>query len=226
MPTYSIREHAKNKSSDKSKTGLLICFFIALILFCLTAYIAHKHQLTGLQARLFYDVDNLNLPSGFTTAARWITEGLGAGYPIAVCVLVPLFFKNYRLAWRFLVTVVGAVAVGLVIKYVVKEPRPITMLAGHLRQRVVETGPGFPSGHEEVATALALTLWFILPPRWRWLSILWMVVLAFSRLYLGVHTPADIIGGFSIGLLAVCVVRLLPDSIAKPLRLDEIEHKA
>lgn len=226
MPTYSIRDHDKAKTKTKPKTGLIISLFIAIILFCVTAYIAHKHQLSGFQARLFYDVDKLNLPSGFTTAAKWITEGLGAAYPIAVCVIVPAVFKNYRLAWRFFVTVGGAVAVGEILKYVINEPRPITMLAGHLQQRVIETGPGFPSGHEEAATAMALTLWFILPPRWRWLSIFWIVVLAFSRLYLGVHTPVDIIGGFAIGLMAVCVVRLLPPIIAKPLRLDEDDHKA
>ena len=65
------------------------------------------------------------------------------------------------------------------------------------------------------------TFCFKWPAKWRWLSIVWMIVIAWSRLYLGVHTPADIVGGFACGLLAVCVVRLLPTVIAKPLRLDE-----
>jgi membrane-associated phospholipid phosphatase len=224
MPTYSIREQPKKRAEDEPKTGLIICLVVAVVLFVITAFIAHRHQLTGLQARLFYDIDNLNLPSGFTTAARWLTEGLGAAYPIAVCVIVPLLFKNFRLAWRFFVTVGVAGAISdLIVKYIINEPRPIVMLNGHLHQRVIETGPGFPSGHETVATAMALTLWFILPPRWRWLSVLWLTVLAFSRLYLGVHTPVDIIGGFAVGLMVVCVVRLLPPVIAKPLRLESDE---
>jgi membrane-associated phospholipid phosphatase len=221
MATYSIREQSKDKTKETSKTGLILCLIIVLVLLMGAAYVAYKHQLTGLQARLFYDIDNLNLTSGGTVAAKWITEGLGAGYPIAACVIIPALFKNFRLSWRFLVTIGGAFLLAEVLKYAVKEPRPIAMLRGHLHQRVIETGPGFPSGHEAAATAMALTLWFLLPPRWRWVSVVWIAVVAFSRLYLGVHTPVDIFGGFAVGLLAVCVVRLLPPSIAKPLRLNE-----
>lgn len=222
MATYSIREHPKHKkSTETSKTGLIVGLVISLVLLGGSALLAHKHELTGLQARIFYDFNNPDLGSHFTTAAKWITEGLGSAIPIAICVVVPLLFKNVRLAWRFLVTAGGAFVLSYIVKKIVNEPRPIAMLHGHLHQRVIETGPGFPSGHETAATALALTLWFILPAKWRWVSIVWMALVAWSRLYLGVHTPADIVGGFACGLLAVCVVRLLPKVIAVPLRLDE-----
>lgn len=207
------------KPQSDGKTGLWVCFFIGLVLLLISAAYAHSHNLSGLQARIFYDFNNLQ--GSYTTPAKFITEALGAAYPIAICVLVPLLFKNYRLAWRFFFTTGGALVAGFAIKYLVNEPRPIAMLHGHLHQRVVETGPGFPSGHMLAATALALTLWFILPAKWRWLSALWIVVVAWSRLYLGVHTMADVVGGFAIGLMAVCFVRLLPPVIAKPLKLDE-----
>lgn len=198
----------------------MIGMVIGLLLLLPTAVIAHTHRLGGFQARIFYDIDNLNLPGGYVTVARWLTEALGAGYAIAACVLVPLLFKRFRLAWRFFFTAGGATAVFYVIKKLIDEPRPIIMLHGHLQQRVMETGPGFPSGHETAATALALTLWAILPAKWRWLPVVWILAVGISRLYLGVHTPGDIIGGFAVGLMAVCFVRLLPGKIAKPLRLD------
>jgi undecaprenyl-diphosphatase len=220
--SYAIHGRSKVKPKKAAtKTGLIIWLVISLILLTGSAVVAHKHQLTGWQARVFYDIDNLNLSHGFTTAAKIITEGLGAAYPIAACVIIPALFKKYRVAWRFLVTAGGAFVLAYIVKKLVNEPRPIVMLKGHLHQRVIETGPGFPSGHEAAATALALTLWFILPARWRFISIIWISVVAWSRLYLGVHTPMDIVGGFACGLLVVCVVRLLPKAIAKPLRLDE-----
>lgn len=222
MATYTNIAHAgKRSEKTDSKTGLWVSFGVGFVLLVLTAVVAHTHRLDGWQARLFYDFDNLYLPQGFTTVARYATEALGAAYPIAICVGVPLLFKKYWLAWRFFFTAGGATAAFYVIKKIINEPRPITMLHGQLHQRVVETGPGFPSGHETAATALALTLWFVLSPKWRWLSIAWILAVAFSRLYLGVHTPADIVGGFAVGLMAVCFVRLLPKSIAALLRLDE-----
>jgi membrane-associated phospholipid phosphatase len=206
--------------SDQSKKRAAIGFMIGLALFIPAMLIAHTHQLTGLQARLFYDINNLNLPNGIPTVAKWATELLGAGYAIAACVVIPLLFKRYHLAWRFLVVAGGSTVVFYIIKKIINEARPVVMLHGHLQQRVAETGPGFPSGHQTAATVLALTLWLILPAKWRWLSVLWIVVVGFSRIYLGVHTPADIIGGFALGLLSVCFIQLLPLKIAKTLHLD------
>ncbi len=209
-----------SNNNSRLPTAYLVGMLVGVLLLLPALVIAHTHRLEGFQARIFYDIDNLSLPNGYTTTARWVTEALGAGYAIAACVIVPLLFKRFRLAWRFFFTAGGATAVFYVIKKLVDEPRPIAMLHGHLQQRVIETGPGFPSGHEAAATALALTLWAILPTKWRWLPVAWILVVGVSRLYLGIHTPVDIIGGFAVGLMAVCFVRLLPAKVSKPLRLD------
>lgn len=214
---------AEVKSSEQAAaypTSYIVGFIIGVLLFIPTLLIAHAHHLGGFQERIFYDFNNL--PNGFKEPALWVTEGLGAGYPIALCILVPLLLKRFRLAWRFFVVVGGTGVVMEVAKLIAKEPRPIVLLHGRLQQRAVEGGlTSFPSGHEAVATAMALTLWLVLPRAWRWLSIAWILIVAVSRLYLGVHTPADIIGGFAIGLMAVCFVRLLPGKIAKPLHLED-----
>lgn len=192
---------------------------IGIILFVPSLLIAHAHQLNGFQERLFYDFNNL--PGYFRLPALWVTEGLGAGYPIAICIIVPALFKRWRLAWRFFFTVGGTGVVMELTKIFAKEPRPYVLLHNHLHVRATELGlNSFPSGHEAVATAMAMTLWLILPRSWRWLSVLWIIIVAVSRLYLGVHAPVDIIGGFAIGLMAACVVRLLPPTLAKKLRLD------
>lgn len=210
--------------SGKSKTGLWIAFFVGLVLLIGSMIVAGGHPLSGWQSSVFHSINNES--NSFKTAALWITEGLGTAYPIALCVIIPLLFKKYRLSWRFFFTAGGTIAAGFIVKYLVNEPRPRVILHHHnIHVRAVETGPGFPSGHMLAATALALTLWFVLPKAWRWVSVLWILLVAWSRLYLGVHTPADIISGFAIGLMAVCFVRLLPPVIAKPLRLDEPKKK-
>ncbi len=212
----------KHEPKQKLRVGSLINLIIGLVVILITAYIAHKHQLTGFQAQVFHDINNEKLPSGFTTIAKWVTEGLGAGYPIAACILIALLFKKFKLAWRFFFVTGGAGLVSdFILKPLVKEQRPIVLLHGlNLHARVFESDLGYPSGHATEATAMALIVWFLLPARWRWLPILWIVVVCWSRLYLGVHTPIDVIGGFGVGLAAVSFLRLLPNSIAKPLRLD------
>lgn len=209
----------KPAPKKRNTTGLLITFAIGFILLVLSMLAASGNDITGWQASIFHAINNES--NSLRTAALVITESLGAAYPIVICILVALLFKKYRLAWRLFFTVGGAVVVGFAVKYIVNEPRPAAMLHSNLHVRAIETGPGFPSGHMLAATSLALTLWFVLPTKWRWVSVLWIVLVAWSRLYLGVHTVPDVVAGFAIGLMAVCFVRLLPSSIAKPLRLDD-----
>lgn len=221
--TYSA-QHPEKTNSAKADVApypksYIIGLIIGIVLFVPALLIAHKHHLSGFQLSLFRDLNNLS--NSFKYPALVLTEGLGAGYAIAACVLVALLYKRYKLAWRFFVTA-GAAGVFLEAgKLVAKEPRPAVLLHGHLHIRAVELGlNSFPSGHEAMATALALTLWMILPKRWRWLAILWIVIVGVSRIYVGDHTPNDILGGFATGLITVCVIRLLPNKFTRPLHLD------
>jgi len=219
---YKTLDRVKESVSTKQSYSRanIIGLVIGFIFFAVSLVVAHTHQLKGFQLTIFRDFNNLS--NSYKTLALWLTEGLGAGYAIAACVIIPLILKRFKLAWRFFFTAGGAGAVMYIAKKIAREPRPAVLLHGHLHVRAIETGlDGYPSGHETIATALALTLWLILPKKWRWLAILWIIVVAISRIYVGDHTPNDIVGGFAIGLMAVCVVRLLPLKIAKQLHLDD-----
>ncbi len=210
---------ASSRPKQKDNIYYVIGLIVAIALFVVSLAIAHAHRITGWQASVFYWFNNW--PDGLTKPALWLSEGLGAGYPIALCVIVPALFKRFKLAWRFLVTVGGAGVIMEIGKMIAKEPRPVVMLNGALHERAIETGlTSFPSGHVAVATAMAMTTWLILPRAWRWLCIVWIAVVAVSRLYLGVHAPVDVIGGFAMGMIAACVVQLLPHAFAKKVHLD------
>ena len=62
-------------------------------------------------------------------------------------------------------------------------------------------GYSFPSGHTSLAFATATTLaldykkWYIVVP-----AYLWAGSVAYSRMYLGVHYPSDVLGGIIIGI--------------------------
>lgn len=59
----------------------------------------------------------------------------------------------------------------------------------------------FPSGHATLAFALAFGL-LIHNRRWGWTFVLLAVLVALSRVAVGVHYPSDIIGGLIAGLVA------------------------
>jgi membrane-associated phospholipid phosphatase len=73
---------------------------------------------------------------------------------------------------------------------------------------------GFPSGHVASATAFLLALAFFFKSR-RILvfSIIWILLMALSRMYLGRHFIADVLAGMTVGgigvLLAIFIVRPL-----------------
>jgi membrane-associated phospholipid phosphatase len=78
---------------------------------------------------------------------------------------------------------------------------------------------GFPSGHVAVTTAFLLGLTWLAGWRQAWkLALLVIPLMAVSRMYLGRHFAADIIGGVAVGVVVTAmVVRLRPWRLDDPL---------
>lgn len=76
------------------------------------------------------------------------------------------------------------------------------------------TGYSFPSGHTQNATALFGTLAYTF--RRVWLKILIFLIIPLvmlSRMYLGVHTPADVCTSFLVSIVIVIGMNVLADKI-------------
>ncbi len=58
---------------------------------------------------------------------------------------------------------------------------------------------GFPSSHASNAAAIAAILWFLVPRRWFFAAAGISFMVGFSRIYLGVHYPGDVLAGFVVG---------------------------
>lgn len=95
---------------------------------------------------------------------------------------------------------------GLLKEYMIL-PRPDPQL---VRVMADEPSPGFPSGHAQGAMTLWGYLAVGLQRKWvTWLAAILIVLLPVSRLYLGVHFPADILGGLALGAALIGLFVLL-----------------
>lgn len=109
-------------------------------------------------------------------------------------------------------------------KNVVRRPRPYVKYEGDLEPVHTTFGYSFPSGHSSIAFATATTLslecprWYVVAP-----SMLWAGSVAFSRLYLGVHYPSDVLTGALLGASSAYVAHLCYQKQREQLGLPEVK---
>ena len=133
------------------------------------------------------------------------------GVALILLALVGLFVwkKKYQALWQLGLGVLGAVAINLILKNIFTRDRPDLWAS-----IVNETSYSFPSGHAMASSAVALSVILIFwQTRYRWLitvlAVDYMLFVGATRLYLGVHYPTDILGGWVMSSFWVIVVAVI-----------------
>lgn len=116
-----------------------------------------------------------------------------------------LLYRERKKAWVPLVIGIVAVALadaaGGILKDFFARPRPCRVLGDV--NLLVGCGPSysFPSNHASNSFAFAAALWpFLRRARLSWLLFAVAAVIGFSRIYVGVHYPSDVIAGSLLGI--------------------------
>lgn len=171
-------------------------------------------QLVQLDRELLIFLNNLGSEpfDGFwlfiTKQINWI--------PIFVIILY-LVFKH--LGWRHALLIIGMITLLLVLtdqttnhlfKYRFLRLRPGSdpSLDGLIRAVKTSSTFSFISGHASNSMAVAFFLFKVLKPYLKYMGFifLWPLVFAYSRIYLGLHFPADIICGYLWGMCMAFVI--------------------
>lgn len=82
---------------------------------------------------------------------------------------------------------------------------------------------GFSSGHAANTIGVALFVWLTLRPVYKWICwiFLWAALMTYTRIYLGVHFPGDIIVGATIGLVCGLLGYKLSSYLRKRFKLNQ-----
>ncbi len=104
-------------------------------------------------------------------------------------------------------------AVNILIKRIVARVRPYEVIEGLTSLIGPQSDFSFPSGHTAASFAFATVILIFAPKKYSLPTLVLAFLIAFSRLYLGVHYPTDVLGGIVIGALcgvaAACVVKFI-----------------
>lgn len=154
--------------------------------------------------------------NGYLDAFMWEVSRVYSWALILVAVLV----VNVRMGWRQTLCFVLAVAVAVlladqvassIIKPLVERLRPThdPSLAGlvHVVRDYRGGMYGFVSSHSANAFAVAVLVGLMMPHRAAMGALLaWACLQCYSRMYLGVHYPGDIVGGMIVGVASAMAV--------------------
>jgi undecaprenyl-diphosphatase len=131
----------------------------------------------------------------------WVTH-LGSHVGVVIFLILCLFFIRKRKSFLTLLLLYG-IQSGVVytLKFLIQRKRPFVFLEtlSKLSQGPGEVlDPGFPSAHTLYALMMAtlLATWF---PRYRILFYIAAGFIAWTRIYLGLHFPTDVIAGGLLG---------------------------
>lgn len=157
-----------------------------------------------------------------------VMNSLGGGIlgalviPLLTTIALAVFGRRWGALYFLVASIVSAVLVQL-LKAVLGRARPDDML-------VAADAGSFPSGHVANAATLTVALAFLVGRAWAWYAgLAWVILMALSRTYLGVHWVTDTIGGAVLGaavalaLWAPFAAKLGTESWRVPWRPGSVE---
>lgn len=206
---------SSNQSNDKKLSSrfliLSLISFLPFLILSLSSFyysteITHWDYQIG---SFFYDLRSPLLTELEVLITR-LANVSGQVVITLIITLVLLVLKKWRTGiWYGLTVLLGAGALNGLVKNIFQRVRPDQI--SHL---IEQGGYAFPSGHAMGSMIIFGGLLFLVirsihtkngnTSGWKWLLtlILGLLILSIglSRIYLGVHYPSDVIGGFSLGL--------------------------
>lgn len=192
------------------KNFKLLLFFLCIILFLAFAEDVFNKEIMQGDVIGYEFVSSYIISDKLTPIIKIVTNFGGAIILGIITILILILIKNKRIDLSVLINLCSVTVLNLVLKSILQRPRPN-------EYRIInETGYSFPSGHSMISMAFYGFIIYLIYKNiknkyLKWISIILLSILilmiGFSRIYLGVHYVSDVLAGFlfSISYLIVYI---------------------
>lgn len=201
-----------NHKITKRKILLFIKVFCLIIFSALALQISYLHDEFSWDKKILLTIHNTS--NYFLDNFTSILTNFG-GFKLILLFTISIgfllfFYHKKRLLTYLITSILTSAVVNFIIKIFFHRPRPNLWESSY----PLPSDFSFPSGHAMGSMTLALTLVVIF---WgsRYQFLLWILAaiyiisIAWTRLYLGVHYPSDILGGWLLGIAWTTLITLL-----------------
>lgn len=204
-----------SRSVERALIGFAVACFATMIVSMIASLLTRGHwrAFDEWLLRAFRTAADPAMPIGSRAAQIAVRDAtaLGGTLPLVLLVAIVATYLLLKRHWRTAVAVVASALLGVfaseVLKALVDRGRPDIV-----PQLVPEVSGSFPSGHAMMSAIVYLTLGTMLArlETDRYVrqfvigtAIALTVMVGMSRIYLGVHWPSDVMGGWMLGALWV-----------------------
>lgn len=184
------------------KIRFLFLFILLFVTFGVLAYAVEFGYLISFDESIIKFADHIRSDK-LTFYLKFITN-IGSWQQVVMIMLVALIYLIYKKHSNFalFLTLVNSLSPSLntMLKNIFHRPRP------SVNPYIIYHSFSFPSGHATSAIVMFSTLCFLVYhlhlkafKPFVLFSIIMVAAIGFSRIYLGVHYPSDVLGGYLIG---------------------------
>jgi undecaprenyl-diphosphatase len=193
--------------------GIIMTVLLGWLFGEITEEVLESEELVSFDHWVIAHVGVLHSP-GMTRAMIFITH-LGGSYvvwPVTALISLVLWFKSRKAEAKFLVAAMsGGELLNQALKWAIRRARPEPP-----SELIQAWGWSYPSGHAFLSVLFYFSIAYLIflyfrsrKAGWVFFSIagILAVLIAFSRVYLMVHFPSDVLAGLTAGLLwfSLCV---------------------
>lgn len=194
-----MKEKIKNIKKNKTNIFLIIC----IIIFIINTLLIISNKILSLDNIIHNYI--LTIRHDKLTNILLIITNISSAYSlIAISIILLLSSKKKKIPLLMSLNLICSFIINQVIKMIIQRPRPLGI------NLITESGFSYPSGHSMVSMAYFGYLIYLIyksnkstHKKTILISIISIIIvlIGFSRIYLGVHYFTDVIGGFLLSYI-------------------------